>query len=149
MAGPNPLLQLGSISRLRGSLLIPSLPQLNITAPFLGRAGIRLAVEGDITQMLAQMVGMVQSQEVYLPASITAAIVKTTPLANLYKRQWESDANLGDVTFTSDASQLDVFDFSNCSIEGFGGIDASGGEATYTLSIKGTYYVNSNLFNGT
>jgi hypothetical protein len=148
MAGPNPLVQLGSISRLRGSLVFPDFSDFNITAPFLGRAGVRLAVEGDLTQMLQQMVGMVQSQEVYLPATVTAELVKTTPLANLFKRKWETDSNLGDCTFRSDASQLDVWDFSNCSIENFGGIDASGGSATYTLQIKGTYYVNSNLFNG-
>jgi hypothetical protein len=148
MAGPNNLVQLGSISRLRGSLTFTDFPTLNITAPFLGRDGVRLAVEGDTTQMLQQMVGMVQSQEVYLPATITAQIVKTTALANLFKQKWESDSNLGDCTFRSDASQLDVFDFYNCAIENFGGLDASGTSAVINLSIKGTYYVNTNLFNG-
>ena len=149
MAGPNPLLNLGSISRLRGSLTFPAFPQLNITAPYLGREGIRLALEGDSTQMLAQMVGMVQSQEVYLPASISIALVKTVSLANLFKQKWESDSNLGDCTFRSDASQLDPFDFSNCAIEGIPGLDASGTTAMFDIRIKGTYYVNSNLFNGT
>ena len=37
---------------------------------------------------------------------------------------------------------------SNCSIESFGGLDASGTSAVYNLVIKGTYYVNSNLWNG-
>jgi hypothetical protein len=148
MAGPNQLIQLGSLSRLRGSVTINDFPELNITAPFLGRDGIRLAVEGDTTQMLGQMVGMVQSQEVYLPASITIPIVKTTALANLFKQKWESDSKLGDLTFRGDASQLDVFDFYNCAIENFGGLDASGTSAVINLSIKGTYYVNSNLFNG-
>jgi hypothetical protein len=148
MAGPNQLIQLGSLSRLKGSLTFTSFPTLNITAPYLGREGLRLALDGDTTQMLRQMVGMVQSQEVYIPATITVPLVKTTPLANLFKQKWESDSSLGDCTFRSDASQLDVYDFYNCAIMNPGGNDSSGTTATITVTISGTYYVNTNLFNG-
>ena len=147
MPGPNPIVALGNLNRLRGTILIPLRPTLNVTAPFLGKEGIKLSFEGDLTEMLGQMVGMVQSQNVYLPATLTFALVKTTPLANAFKRQIETDSNLGDITFRSDASTLDPYQFSNCSIEGVEGIDASGSSAAFPLRIKGTYYANSNLFN--
>jgi len=146
-AGPNPLINLGKLNRLRGTVLIPLYPQLNITAPSLGRDGIKLALEGNTTDMLPQMVAQVQSQNVYMPAMITIALVKTTPLANLFKRQWELDSNIGDITFRSDASQLDPYEFSNCAIERAPGLDASGTSALLEIVISGTYYINSNLFN--
>lgn len=145
MAG-NPLIKLGSLSRLRGSLTISDYPELNVTAPFLGRAGLSMAINGDLTQMLPQMVGMVQSQEVYLPVRITVPLVKTMQLANLYKRKWESDSNLGDCTFRGDATNLDAFDFVNCSIENLEGYDAGGTSGSVTIIIAGTYYVNNNLW---
>jgi hypothetical protein len=146
MAGPNPLIQLGFLNRVKASVKFSTLPQFNITAPVLGRDGISMAIEGNMTEMLEQMVGMVPSQNVYLPATITAAIVKTTPLANLLKAQWESNSLLGDATIRVDATQLAPFQFTNCSIENFGGMSANGSSATYNLLIKGTYYVNSSLF---
>lgn len=147
MAGPNPLLSLGTLNRLRGTVIIPLRPQLNLTAAQLGREGIRLAVEGNITDMIQQMAGQVQSPNVYLPATLTVALIKTQPLANLYKRQYESDSNLGKVTFRSDAKELDPFEFENCAIEGVEGVDASGQSALFGVRISGTYFINSNMWN--
>ena len=147
MAGPNSLVPLGTLNRLRGTVLFPSFPQLNITAPYLGREGIRLTIEGDTTQMIPQMTGMVQSQEVYLPATLLITLVKTTPLAVLFKQKMESDSNLGQVTFRSDAINIPPYDLINCAIEGFEGLDASGSNASFPIRIKGTYFTNSSLFN--
>lgn len=147
MAGPNPLVALPPLNRLRGSLLFPSFDALNISASFLTRAGIRLNIEGDTTAMLPQMVSMVQSQEVYLKATILVGIVKTTSLGAAFKAKMESNSNLGDVTFISDTSAIPNYQFTNCAIEGFEGIDSNGTSADYPIRIAGTYYVNSSLFN--
>jgi hypothetical protein len=147
MAGPNPLVNLGVLNRLRGSLIFPQFDALNISASFLTKAGLRLSVEGDTTAMLPQMVSMVQSQEIYLKATVLVGIVKTTPLAAAFKAKMESDSNLGQITFISDTSAIPNYDFSNCAIEGFEGLDASGTSADYPIRITGTYYINSNLFN--
>ena len=147
MAGPNPLVALGVLNRMKGSVVIPAFPQLNITAPFLTREAVRLAIEGDLAQMLPQLAGMVISQEVYLTATLLIGLVKTTPLVALYKAQMESNSTLGDVTFRSDATNIPPYTFNNCALEGFDGLDASGTNAAFPIRIKGTYYVNSNLFN--
>lgn len=145
MAG-NPLVKLGFINRLRGTLTFADFPELNVTAPFLGRYGLNMAINGDVTQMLPQMVGQVQSQEVYLPVLVTVPLVKTTTLCNLYKKKWESDSNLGDCTFRGDATQLDPFDFTNCSIAHIDGLNAGGTVGTATITVAGTYYVNLALW---
>jgi hypothetical protein len=147
MAGPNPLVNLGTLNRLRGSLIFPQFDALNISASFLTKAGIRLSVEGDTTEMLPQMVSMVQSQQPYLKATILVGLVKTTALVAAFKNKMESDSNLGQVTFISDSAAIPSYDFQNCAIEGFEGIDASGTSADYPIRISGTYYINSSLFN--
>ncbi len=147
MAGPNPLVNLGTLNRLRGTVTFTDFPQLNITAPFLGREGIAIAFEGNAVEMLQQMVGNVQSPQVYLPTTLTVSLVKTTPLAVAFKRKWESDANLGNLTFRIDASNFDPFEMVNCALEGIDGIDASGASARMGLRIGGTYYINSNMWN--
>jgi hypothetical protein len=146
MAGPNPLVNLGVLNRLRGSVLIDSFPALNVSASFLTRAGIRLSIEGDTTDMLPQMVSMVQSQAPYLKASLLIGLVKTTALVAAYKAQMESNSNIGKVTFYSDSAQIPAYEFYNCAIEGFEGIDASGTSADYPIRIVGTYYINAGLY---
>jgi hypothetical protein len=146
MAGPNPLVNLGTLNRVLGTLLFNDFPSLNITAPYLTREAIRLAIEGDTTDMLPAMTSMVQSQNVYLKATISVGLVKTTPLVPLFKAKMESDSNLGSISFRSDTKNIPSYDFANCAIEGFEGLDASGTNIAYPLRISGTYYVNSNLF---
>lgn len=146
-AGPNPLVSLGTLNRLRGTLIFPDHPELNVSAAYLGREGIRLAVEGDSTEMLPQMAGMVTSQNVYLKATISVALIKTQPLAALFKARMEFSSVLGGCTFRSDASNLPPYEFVNCAIENMEGIDASGSNAAFPLRIAGTYYINSDLWN--
>lgn len=147
MAGPNPLPQLGPLNRIRATVLFPLFPQLNISAAFITPEGIRMAINGQSTQMIPAMVSQVQSQNVYLPAQVQFGIVKTTALATLWKRKLESNSNLGPCTVRVDSAALDVFDLVNCAVENFEGIDASGTNAAFPIMIAGTYYINSDLFN--
>jgi hypothetical protein len=147
MPGPNPLVALGKLNRLRGSIMIPKFPQLNITASCLGRDGIRMAYEGNLTDMLPQMVGQVQSPSVYLPASLSVQIVKTLPIASAYYQQMLDDCDMGDITFRADASNLPPFEIQNCSIQALEGFDANGTSAAWPIRFGGTWYVNSSLWN--
>src|ERR1700752_1022972 len=102
MAGPNPLVNLGTLNRLRGSLIFAQFDALNISASFLTKAGIRLWIEGDRAEMCRQMVSVVQSQNVFLKATIMVGLVKPTALVAAFKNKMESDSNLGNVNFISD-----------------------------------------------
>lgn len=147
VAGPNPLVALGNLNRLRGTILFPDNPSLNITAPYLGKEGIKLGFEGDFADMLGQMAGSVISENVYVMANLTVALIKTQSLAAAFKSKFEVSSILGPCTFRSDAANLPPFDFANCAIEAVDGVDASGTSALFGIRIKGTYYINSELWN--
>jgi hypothetical protein len=138
------------LNRLRASIIVPLFPQLNITAPFLGREGIRLALEGEASTRINTMTGGVQSPEPYRPATITATLLKTQFLSNFWKEQEETNALLGDIYVRSDTSglpsDLDPYDFTNCAILGVRELDFSGGDAGYRIVVGGYYNINSALF---
>lgn len=142
----NPLIDQGTLNRLRGSIVIPAFPEFNITAPFLGKAGIRLALEGESTIYLPTLTGAVRSQEPYMMVSVQANLLKTQSLSDLYKKKMESDAGLEGITVRPDARQLSPYDFLNCSINAVEPMPFNGEDAGYVITIKGYYPINNSLW---
>ena len=89
MAG-NPLIQQGTLNRLRGSVVYANDATLNVTAPYLAREAISIAFEGDAGMLIPTLTGGVTSPEPYQLATITIHLVKSQALANVYKSQIES-----------------------------------------------------------
>ena len=146
MAG-NPLVTQGTLNRLRASLVWNDFPSLNVTPPFLGRAGISFALEGNTTVFLPTMTGAVTSAEPYLMFTATINLLKSQSFADLYKQQWESSAQLGDGTVRPDATTLSPFQIINCAIESVGPMNFNGEDAGMGVSIRGYYLINQNLWN--
>ena len=146
MAG-NPLIAQGTLNRLLGSIVWTNFPQLNVTASYLGKEGIRLALEGESTVFLPTMTGAVTSQEPFMMVSLTAHLLKTQPLANAYKQQMESNAQLGDGTVRPDSLALGVYPIVNCAIQSMRELSFSGDDAGFAVSMRGYYWINSNLWN--
>lgn len=142
----NPLIPLGSLNRLRGSVVWPSFPSLNVTAPYLGKEGIRLALEGETTTYLPQMTGAVTSPEPYQLISLRITLLKTQGLAALYKAQMEASALLGDGTVRPDASSLPPYEITNCAIESIAELTFNGESADFAVNIRGYYLVNASLW---
>lgn len=145
MAG-NPNIPQGVLNRLRGSVVWNSFPSLNVTAPFLGKAGISFAPEGNTTVFIPTMTGAVTSQEPYLMFSMTIALLKTQSLADQYKQQWETSAQLGDGTVRPDSSTLSPFQLVNCAIETVGAMSFAGEDAGMSVTIRGYYLINQALW---
>jgi hypothetical protein len=145
----SPLITQGTLNRLRGSVIIPSLPNLNVTNGYLGKLGIRLAIQGDATQFIDTMTGMVTSPEPYLPAVITLHLLRTQGLAALWRSQWETQiTTLGQVTVVPDTSTWPDFDFQNCGITSVGGdTPFDGTDPGIAVVIRGTYQINASMFN--
>lgn len=143
---PNPRVPLGTLNRLRGSIVIPDAQQLNITASFLGRAGISLGLTGDTTEMLPQMTGMVTSPQPYQTATLSVQLIRSQSLANLYKQRMETNSLLGPITLITDANTLDPYQFENCAIQSVRELPMSGDDASYGITIVGTYFINSSLW---
>ena len=143
---PAPLVAQGSLSRLRGSVTWANFPSLNVTAPFLSKEGIRLALQGESTLYLPTMTGAVTSPEPYMRVEVTINLLKPQALADQYKQQMETSAALGDGTIRPDSTALGIFNITNCSIKSIRELDFSGENAVFSVSIGGYYLINASLY---
>jgi hypothetical protein len=143
---PNPLIDQGVVNRLRGSLVLPDNPSLNITAPYLGRAGIRLALQGQATVYLPTLTGAVRSPEPYMMIQLSANLLKSQPLCDAYKRRMETDSALGNGTVRTDSSTLSVYELINLSVAEVRELSFTGEDADFIITIIGYYSTNSSLF---
>ena len=145
----NPLVNQGIINRLVASVTWNTNPSLNITAPFLGREGIRLAREGAAVVYLPTMTGAVLSTEPYMMIRMTCNLLKTQSLGAAYKSQMEIDAVLGDGQVRPDVAVggISLFQLTNCSIADTPELDFSGGSPLYPVIISGYYNINQSYWN--
>lgn len=142
---PNPLVDQGVLNRVRGSITFATNPGLNITASFLGKAAIKLDLQGETTEYFGTLTGAVRSPQPYMMIEVTANLLKTQALANAYKAKMELDSFLGNMSVRSDGI-LNIYDCLNCSIKNVRGLDFSGESPDFTVVIGGYYLVNSTLF---
>jgi len=144
----NPIVQQGTLNRLRGSITWPAFSAYNITAPYLGREGIDLTFTGQATLYIDTMTGAVTSPEPYLGIDMVAHLLRTQVLANQFKALMESNSVMGDCTFRTDSVTLGVYQFSNTAIKSVAPLKVNGTDAGYAVTIGGFYYINSALFGG-
>jgi hypothetical protein len=146
MGASNPLVAQGTLNRLRGSVVIAAFPNLNVTAPYLGREGIRLALNGETTTRAGTMTGVVTSPQPYQDATVTLHLLKTNGLGDAYKQQIEALTTIGDLIVYPDTSSLGNYSFSNCSINGVAEMSFAGEDPVMTVTLGGIYYINAELW---
>jgi len=142
----NPLISQGSLNRLRASVVWNSFPSLNVTASYLGKEGISLALDGMATTFINTLVGAVTSPEPYQMVTLVLNLLKTQSLAGLYKAQQEENCLLGNGVVRPDSIALPAYDITNCAIESVRDLKFSGEDAAYAVTIKGYYIINSVLY---
>jgi hypothetical protein len=143
---PNPLVAQGTLNRVRASVIWPSFPTLNVTAPYLGRAGITLALEGQSTVFLPTMTGAVTSAEPYVMTTLTMHLLKSQGIAGLYKAQMELNALIGDCVVRADSTTLPPYQIINCAIASVAELRFAGDDADFAVSCRGYYLLNSSMF---
>jgi hypothetical protein len=143
----NPMIPQGTLNRLRGSVNFVSNSQLNVTAPYLGKAGISLTLEGESTLMIPTMSGTVTSPEPYMMVSCVINLLKTQNLAAVFKAQMENTTLIGDFVVTPDASTLPTYYVNNAAIESVKDMPLNGEDAGFVITLKGYYIVNNALWN--
>lgn len=148
-AGANPLVLQGTLNRVRATVVIPNFPNLNVTAPYLGKEGIRLSLEGESTLFIPTMTGAVTSGEPYQMCSVVMQLLKTQGLAQQYEAQKQALATIGNITVTPDASTLNPYSILNCAIESVRELNFAGDDASYAVTLRGYYIINNNLFSQT
>jgi hypothetical protein len=142
----NPLIAQGTLNRLRGSVTWTDFPTLNVTAPYLNKAGISLALEGEATTFIPSMTGAVTSPEPYQMIMLTCNILKTNGLAALYQAQMQNSTLLGNGTVKTDTASLPSFPLINCAIEGVRELPLNGEDAGFAVTIRGYWIVNNALW---
>lgn len=143
----NPLVAQGVLNRLRASINVIDSPELNGNASYFGDAGLSLALEGQATGQLLTLTGVVNSPEPFQMASVVVNMLKTQALAALWKARQETNSQLGEVVITGDAAAIGTYYLFNCSIESVKDMPMNGKDAGYVVTLKGIYYINSDLWN--
>lgn len=149
----NPMIPQGTLNRLRGSVNCigngpaGAVDQLNVTAPYLGKGGIALELQGNATDILPQLTGTVTSPAPFQMGTVTINILKTQNLSALWKTQLETNSAIGDIVVTPDTSALPTYTLYNCGIETVKPMTFNGEDAGMGITITGYYLLNNDLWN--
>jgi hypothetical protein len=136
----------GVLNRLRGSVKFNDYASLNVSASYLAKEGIGLTFQGDIVDSFEAMAGVVQSPQPYILAIADISLVRSQSLATQFKTQWELNALLGDMKLYTDSSTFGDFSLYNVAIASVKDMKFAGGEPGVIVSLKGTYFVNSSMW---
>jgi hypothetical protein len=120
-----------------------------VTAAFLGRRGISLALDGDSTLFINTMTGAVASPEPYMMITCTIHLLRTQQLCSLYKSQMESNPLIGDGTVRPDVPPgggLAPYQIANCAIQSVNEMSFAGDDADFSVRIRGYYLVSSSMW---
>jgi hypothetical protein len=143
---PNPLVDQGVLNRIRASVVFPTQPQLNVTSSYLAKEGIRLALEGNATDYFGTMTGAVPSPAPYQLITLTINLIKSQPLSNVYKAQFELNTLIGAATVRPDATTLGLYQLYGVVLETVREMTFAGEDPIWSVSCRGYYLVNSFMF---
>jgi hypothetical protein len=136
----------GVLNRLRASVVYSSFPSLNVSSGFLTTEGIRLAVEGNATDLLPAMVSLVSSPAPYMAASITISLIRSSTLAKIYQQQIVNTTLVGLVSIIPDTDVLNPYIINNVALESVREMAFAGMEAAMVVTCRGYYNVNTGFF---
>lgn len=142
----NPFVQLGSLNKLLANVKFTTNPGLNIPAQYMSLDGLRVGFEGQAATPIDVMMGVVPSGNPYIRVTLRFGVVKSLAIANAWKQQLESAAQVGDFVVRPDVAGFAAFDFSNGFILNPEELVLNGSDASFRLSLCATYYINSSLF---
>jgi hypothetical protein len=99
------------------------------------------------------MTGIVNSPEAFQTISLTAHLLKTQQLAQLYEEQRQSYTLLGECTVRPDVSNQNAgsigpYTLLNMSITNIAELHFNGTDAGYRVALGGYMIINSALWNG-
>lgn len=147
---PNPLVSQGQLNRVRGSVTVQNFPALNVSASFLNRAGISLALEGNAVALLPTLTGVVLSEEAYMMITLRINLLKTQTLSALYQTQMVKSSLLGNITVRPDINPgngLQPYDLVNTAIASVADQTYNGEDPGWAISIRGYILLNNDLWN--
>jgi len=142
----NPSINQGTLNRLVASVVFSDHPELNVTASYLGEGAMSLALDGTQTTQIRTLTGTVTSPEPYQLATLTVNLLRTQPLADLFKTTAENSTLLGNFTARSDSTTESPYQIINGSIESVREQKWDGKDPGYVVTIQGYYAINSAIW---
>ncbi len=115
-------------------------------AAWVKRKGVELSFQGNITEFLPAMTGAVQSPQPYMILQARVHLLRSQALGKQFKAQWEKNATIGDAKVYSDSTVFGDFDIYNTAITNVQDMTFAGGEPGVAITITGTYYINSDMW---
>lgn len=143
---PNPKISAGMLNRVRASVKFTDHPELNVSASYLAKEGVEIGFQGNIVEPLAAMAGVVQSPQPYILSAVKIHLLRSQALASVYKAQLEKDGVVGDIRLYTDSKTFGEFDLFNVAITSVGDMTFAGGDPGVVITLTGTYYVNSDMW---
>lgn len=145
----NPLIPQGTLNRVRCSVVVPTFPALNITAPYMGKSYASIEISGPFAELIPTATGVVQSPEPYQLAMITVGLLRSQALAFQWLTQAQATSSVGQVTIHSDTPAFPSITLANVVINQIEPGAYDGTDPVVRLTLHGVYYLNNDLWNGT
>lgn len=145
--GNNPLVPQGTLNRVRVHIVVPAFASLNVTSSNMARSFARIAFEGPFVEQIGTGTGVVNSPEPYVMSTITVNLLRTQSLALAWLKQSKSTSVLGNVVVHSDTAAFPAITLANTSIRDIDPGAYDGTDPVVRIDLRGTYYVNDNLWN--
>lgn len=136
----------GVLNRLRASVVFADFPELTITSAYLTKEAINIAFQGEASQNLPTLTGVVGSPEPYQLAAITIHAVRSQALADAYKKQIETNTQMGSVNVITDSAALSDYQIESCVITNVDSLAFDGNQPAFIIHMSGVYYINSQLW---
>ncbi len=143
---PNPMINPGVLNRVRASVKFNDFPGLNVSASYLAKEGVELSFQGNMTDFLPAMTGAVQSPQPYMIMQARIHLLRSQALSKQYKAQWELNSAIGDAKVYSDSTVFGDFELMNTAITNVQDMTFAGGDPGVAITITGTYYINSEMW---
>lgn len=144
----NPLIQQGTLNRLLTHVVCASLPQLNVSAEYMGKSQATYTFEETPVVQIGTATGIVNSPEPYVMGRITVSLLRTQGLAAAWLTQWQTQAIIGTVSGYPDSTVFPAITISNASITEFDPGVMDGNDPIVRLTLRGVAYPNSTLWLG-
>lgn len=142
-----PLIQQGTLNRVRTSVVIPSYTNLSITSSYMGKNFAHLQPEGPLVDQVETATGIVNSPVPYVMMKCVVDILRTQSLAEAWLQQIQVNSVIGEVITHADTSAFSAITINNASVVEFDPGAFDGKDPVFRLTLRGVFYSNNTLWN--
>lgn len=142
----NPMIIQGTLNRVLASVIVPSIPTLNITSSNMGKNLLSMEFDEDFTAQIGTATGVVNSPAPYVMSTVNISLLRSQSLSDSWIAQAISTAIIGQIIIVSDTSTFSKKTLNNTSIIKATPGRMDGTDPIVELHLRGVFYLNNNLW---